>query len=740
MSYQQPAEPLGLMAVVRNSINVLFKWKWTASAFFLLMAGGVALYSFLAPPVFTAVGRVWIEEQPNVLPFEDVQSFDPSSYLSSQAALLKSPTLAAETIEKLKLYQNPIFAGELGRSKGAVQPSDPGFRGQLVEEFLECTTVLPVIGTRLVQVEFVSRDARFAADTLNALFDGFIDMIVRQRYRVSEQATEFLGAQIASVRADIETGEKNLSRMGSAQNILPLSATEAPTVTRLADLNRVLTEATIERIRKLDYYNQIRTAALGDIPDALTTPGIQRLREQYSTITREYAKGLVNLRPEYPEMRRLKSELDAARSELEKATESLVVAAYSDYQSSINKEQSLQRLLDAQKSETFKINNNSIIYNSLRIELENKKRLLESLVQRKSETDLTSRLSGNAVNVWIVDQAALPIHPTSPNKRKNLLIGLLFGLVGGVGLALFLEYLNDMVRTSRDVARLTGLPTLGSIPSFDREARPRGPKSEFQRLGDIIGGKGGLRQPAGARKKDSLRRSRPKAGSADIELIAAFEPRSIQAESYRSIRTTLLVSCPPGKIRTILFTSPLAREGKSATISNLGVILAEANKRVVIVDTDLRKPKQNKIFEQDNTEGLSRYLSSQATVSDILRPTPFPNLSLISSGPIPAYPIELLTSEKMSELIAYLNQNFDYVLFDTPPILAVSDALAMGPMVDAVIFICRGGHTPSPALRQAKQKIDQHKLKCLGVILNGVDLIAQDGYYARQYYHYSSPT
>ena len=228
-------------------------------------------------------------------------------------------------------------------------------------------------------------------------------------------------------------------------------------------------------------------------------------------------------------------------------------------------------------------------------------------------------------------------------------------------------------------------------------------------------------------------------GKNKIELIAARESQSIQAESYRSIRTTLLVSSPPGKIKTILFTSPLAREGKSSTVSNLGVTLAESSKRVVIVDSDLRKPKQARIFGSGsaNGPGLSRYLSSHIEPAEIVKPTEIPNLHLITSGPLPANPIELLTSEKMDALIAYLKRSFDFVLLDTPPLLAVSDALAMGPMADAIILVARGGQTPIQAIKQAKQKLDSHKLKCLGVILNGVDLVEQDGYYAHEYYHYS---
>jgi len=226
-----------------------------------------------------------------------------------------------------------------------------------------------------------------------------------------------------------------------------------------------------------------------------------------------------------------------------------------------------------------------------------------------------------------------------------------------------------------------------------------------------------------------------------IDLISSREPQSIQAESYRSIRTTLLVSSPPGRIKTILFTSPLAKEGKSSTISNLGITLAESAKRVIIVDSDLRKPRQGRIFGNHSAsgQGLSRFLSANMEPEEIIRPTEVTNLHLITSGPLPANPIELLTSDKMDLLVSYLRQNFDFVLFDAPPILAVSDALAMGPMADAIILVARGGQTPVPALKQAKQKLDAHKLKCLGVILNGVDLLEQDGYYARQYYHYSKP-
>ena len=613
-------------------------------------------------------------------------------------------------------------------------------------------SVSSVERTRLVDVSFSNRNPKLAADILNALFDGYIDMIVSKRYAASEQATAFLNTQIAGLRTEIEEKERELNKYGSEKDILPLTAAEAPTVSRIGEVNSALTAATLDRVNKLSAYNQLKAAPLGEIPNAPEGSLIQRLREQYINLSRDYATRLTTVRPEFPAMQRLKSELDAATEALQNETQNLIRNAYNDYQNALVKEQSLQRLLNVQKNEAYRANSNSVVYNSLRIELDNKKSLLESLSKRQSETDVSSRLKGlEALNVWIVDKADYPLRPAFPNKRKNVLMGFLFGLAGGIGLALGLEFLNHTVKTSKDVASSIGVPTLGTIPAFEAESKPKGPKAEFAKLISMLKGKGERKEAKVSRREDDrrVRFLKPNGAEVDsvgngmrgskIELIATREPQSIQAESYRSIRTTLLVSSPPGKIKTILFTSPLAREGKSSTVSNMGITLAEAGKRVVIIDSDLRKPKQARIFgiSSGNGPGLSRYLSSHIEPADVVKPTEIPNLQLITSGPLPANPIELLTSEKMDTLIAYLKRSFDFVLFDTPPLLAVSDALAMGPMADAIILVARGGLTPIPALKQAKQKLDAHKLKCLGVILNGVDLVEQDGYYARQYYNYS---
>lgn len=750
----------GLLTQAQHYWRILLKWKWMIAILVAVTVAGTVIYSLNLTPIYVSSGSVWIEDDPNILPFEEVQSFSAGKNMQSHARLLRSKSLAADTIDKLKLYENPAFAGQPGENGTRPDPGDPAFRERLIQRFLGQVSVSASEKTRLIDVSFSSPSPKLAMDALNALFDGYIDMIVRKRYAASEQAAEFLTTQIGELRTEIATKETELSKYGSEKDILPISAAEAPTVSRLSEVNSALTSATMDKINKLNTYNQLRAAPLGEIPDAPGGSLVQRLREQYISLSRQYATRLATVRPEYPEMKRLKSELDAATEALQNETQNLIRSAYGEYQAALAREQSYQRLLNDLKNEAYKASSSSVIYNSLRIELENKKSLLESLAKRRSEMDVSSQLKGlEGLNVWIVDKADFPLGAAFPNKRKNVLMGLLVGLAGGIGLALGTEYLNNTVKTSKDVAAATGLPTIGAIPAFEEDARAKSPLAEFRRMIAMLKGKSrrekekpGKKRKGGGlgrrRKNDTpawLQKVRAERGEAEvtnhgaIHLIASKEPNSIQAESFRSIRTTLLVSSPPGKIKSIAITSPLAQEGKSTVISNLGIALAQSNKQVVIIDSDLRKPKQSAIFglgRAGSDSGLTGYLSSQITEADILKPTDFANLFVITCGPTPANPIELLTSERMDTLVSALKKNFDFILLDTPPVLAVSDTLAMGPMLDAVILVARGGETPIPALKQAKLKLDTHKLKCLGVILNGVDLVEQDGYYAKQYYDY----
>jgi len=689
----------------REYWRVALKRRWTVISFAATVLAVVGLYSFLAPPTYTAMGTLLIEREPNILSFEEIfqiETFN-DDYFQTQYKLLQSRTLAEDTIDRLKLYENAAFAGKVKTGKEGGGWTDPVLRSRLVEAFQGRLGVKPISQTRLVEVSFKARDPKFAAEVLNGLFDAYIDMNVQKKFQATEQATEFLTSQITSIRGEIDRDERKLQEYGAEKNIIALSNTETTVVEKLGELNKALTAAQIDMIQKETYYNEIRMASPDKIPEAIKNPLILKLREDYARMNREYTKKQETFLPDYPEMKRLKTELDAAKIALETETGVLIKGAYSDYQAALQQYRSLDGVFNRQKQDAIQMNSNAILYNSLKIEVANRKTLLENLMRRQSETGVSARLKGlRTSNIWIVDRAEVPIDPSSPKKKRNLVLALMLGLFGGLGLAFLFERLDNSVKSFEDVEKYAGLASLGMVPAF----RPNGE------------GGGGDDMPH------------------SIELVTHFAPKSTYSENYRSIRTTLLLSMPDSKLKTIVVTSALPREGKTATVSNLGVALAQAGKNVVIVDADLRKPRQNRIFKLKGRSGLVNYLAAGASLGDVIQATAIPKLYVVAAGPVPPNPVELLGSEKMAALLDELRRNFDFVLLDTPPTLAVSDAVVMGPHLDGAILVVRGGQTSRDALRSAREMLDKHKIRTVGVIINDVRVRDYNYYYMGRYYKY----
>lgn len=702
-----------------NYWQVIVKRKWTIIASALTVLAVVTAYSFMVRPVYTAEGTILIEREPNILSFDEmfqIESFN-DDYFQTQYKLLQSRALADETIDRLKLYENPKFVGRMKNVKGKDFKSDSVIRGDLFEAFSARLRVNPVRQTRLVTVSFKDSDPKFAAEVLNTLFNAFIDMNVETKYEATKQASDFLINQIDTIRGEIEENEKKLQAYGAEKNIIALSDKETTVLETLGGFNKALTDAHIDLIQKETYYNEIKSASPDFIPEAINNALIQRLREDYARLSRDYEKKKEIRLPDYPEMKRLKAELEAAKTDLEYQTQSIIRSAYSDYQSALRKFQSLGAAFNKQKEEAIQLNSSAITYNSLKMETDNKKSLLESLLKRQSETGVSARLKGlRTSNVRIVDKASVPAHPSSPKKKLNIALALLIGLFGGLGLAFFFEYLDDSIKGIEDVERISGFPTLGVVPAF---------------------GRAGLK-PGYGEYAESPAAARPAKGELkSIELIAYKSPHSSYAENYRTIRTALLLSAPEAHLKTIIVTSPLAREGKSTTLSNLAITLAQAGKQVVIIDADLRNPSQHKIFKIPNQQGLTNYLTGGAKLDAVFKPTDIPHLILANAGPVPPNPMELLGSNPMSEFLDRLKKNVDYILVDTPPLLAVSDAMVLGSMVDRAILVIEGGKTPREALRRSREKLEMHRIKCLGVIINNVRMKESDHYFASHYYkHY----
>lgn len=725
-NYVEPQELETAEIDLRKYIEIFYRRRWTIISLIIISAALSLIVSFVTRPVYKARGTVMIEKEPNILSFEDIFQIETfrDDYFQTQYKLLQSRSLADRTIERLKLWEKKEFSGGKNITGGDLK--NPVFRQKLVDSFLSRLEVKPIRMTRLVEVAFKAHDPVLASDCVNALFDSFVDMNIEARYETTEQATEFLSQQIAELKKEISQKEQELQNYGQEKDIVILSDKETTMLDKISELNKALTEAQIERVNKESYYNGIKNASPDFIPEAMSNPLIQRLREEYLKLNREYAKMQEKFQPEYPEMQRLKAELDTARDLLKNETQRLVQAAYADYQAALKKESSLKELFEQQKEEAFRLNSNAILYNSLKIELENRKNLLESLLKRQSETGVSARLKGlRTSNIRIVDRADIPLRPDSPRKFRNLLLALFLGLFGGLGLALVMEYLDNTIKSAQDVERYSGWPTLGVVPIFDQDAKLNGHYYAYRSAEDEVGRRQKKEEKAGTEKEPR-----------SIELISHFAPDSPFAESYRSLRTALLLSGPLSSLKSLIITSPLPNEGKSVTISNLAVSLAQMEKKVLLVDADLRRPKQHRIFNLKNHDGLSNYLAMGLELKKLIKTTLVPSLYFINSGPIPPNPAELLGSDRMRELLEKLRGSFDFILIDTPPVLSVTDSRVLGKMVDGLILVVQADRTPKEALRQTRDIIDLLQLKSFGVVINALNLDNR-GYYNRYYYrHY----
>lgn len=741
--------------------------KGTVLSFTLAVFAIGAFWTFIQRPVYTAKSTILIEKELNILSFEQVFQVESlrDDFYQTQYKLLESRTLAESVVDKLKLWESEEFMGRFGSGRKPVDPHDSVFRDSLVNEFMRRLDIKPVRTTRLVDVSFGAHDPKTAAECANSLVDAFIEFNINMKYAATEQASEFLSEQIKSLQSDIETKEKQLQQLEADANIIALSDKETTVIDRLGELNRALTEAQIERVKKEAVWNELKNASADYIPEAVNNPLIQRLREDYVKLKREYEKMQERFQPDYPELQRLKVELEAARNSLEDETQNLAKSAYSEYQTALKKEGSLDVVFNTQKQAAFKMNSSAVLYNGLKIEIQNKKNLLDSLLRRESETGVEARLKGlRTSNIRIVDRARVPVRPSKPNKKMNLALALVLGLFGGVGLAFVFELLDTSVKTAQDVEKYSGLPTLGIVPRFSLDGTKKGyyisgggnkkrlkapddrpldkPESGSEGFVVEIGSDGGPVAGAGEdRTAEGSRKGKPaeKAGEdglRTIELVPWYFPKSRLAEKYRSIRTALLLSSADKPIKSIAVTSAMPGEGKTVTVANLGVTLAQSGKTVLLVDSDLRRPRLHRVFGIKNTFGLTSYLADSVEFKKVVKSTMVPGLFLVNAGPLPPNPAELLGSDKMERLIRMLEEECDYLLFDLPPMLEISDALVLGAKVDGMILIVQGDKTSRESLRTAREKMEMLKVRSLGVIINNIKAPAADGYYYKDYNRY----
>jgi polysaccharide biosynthesis transport protein len=713
----------------------------------VVMAFSVVRYA-MSPKLYRATTILQIERRPGSAaamqqPAQYDDWMEAQYFYPTQYRLLQSRGLAERVVKNLRLGDDPVFNPSRGRLVGTSSPAavtaadDDAAIAGLAYGVLGGLAVISVRNTSLVEVSYVSTNPELAARIANGVADAYIDWGVETRFATVGRASSFLSSQIEGLKQEIQDKEAQLQAYSRRSDIVALDPSSNVTLQRLEALNKDYIGALSERIGKEAQYKELVNSPDDIVADTVSGGLVAQLRSDQLKLEREYATKLNTYKPEWPAMQELKAQIDRGRQHMASVTQEMVAkareSAKAEYQGALRREQALTAELSRQKGEAMSFNSAAVEYNNLKVEVSTRRSLLDELVRKQSETEVTSRLKGTRdSNVVVVDRALVPGAPYLPSLFRSLTLGLMLGLGLGLGAVFFLEYLDRTIKTSEDVARILNLPVLGVIPDIYISHSRQGYGSRIHGYSSYYYG----RRQRGATKPRKTRTDR-KGGSdsadVQVELASHEQPRLAVSEAYRSLRTALLLSTAH-HLKSIVITSAVPGEGKTTTATNLAVVLAQLGKQVLLVDADLRKPRLHEIFGKSNRVGLVNFLTGGADEAAVMLPTKINQLHVTPAGPMPPNPSELLSSEKMVDFTALAYQRFDYVIFDTPPALPVTDATVLGSMSDGVVLCVGSGLVMREDARSCRQRLQLSEVRVLGVALNLFR--EQLGYRGRRYQRY----
>jgi polysaccharide biosynthesis transport protein len=731
-SYSAQSDVIGAQEVhLTDYVKVLYKRRWTAITAFLLVVGSVTVYTFTATPIFEAKTRLLIEtEERNVVNFKQVVDEDQTKadYYQTQYNILQSRALARRTLEQLKLWdkapfgavdERPSFgkwllggpAAVVGLFKKAPEAPAPNqvpdagetaAQSKAIDTFLLHLTVAPIRNSRLVDVKYQLPDPALATSIVNTLAKNYIEQNLEYKFTASKDASDWLGARLAEERKAVEAAEAKLQAYREQNDAISLTDRENITVQKLSDLNAALTRAKTERIQKQSAYQQLEQlqadpAKLDTFPAILANTFIQQQKGELAELQRQQAQLSEKYGDKHPEIIKLKSAIQVAQAKLSGEIGKVVQSVRGEYQAALSQENSLTAALSQQKGEALTMNRKAIDYGVLERDVESSKQIYNSLLQRAKETGVSGELKSS--NIRVVDAAEQPRHQISPRTALNELIALLTGTLLAAGLAFFFEYMDSRIKTPDEIRTHLGLAHLGMLPAMDQ--------------------------------KDGK-----------YPLLSGGVPANF-SEAFRALRTNVLFSSAEEGARALVITSTGPGEGKSMVASNLAISLAQAGQRVLLIDADMRKPKVNEIFGFKQEPGLSNVLVGSSKASEAVRKTAVSGLWVMGAGRIPPNPAELIGSQRCREFVTSLKQHFDWVILDTPPVMAVTDAVIAANYVSGVVFVVGAEMTSRHAARTAIDQLTNGRARFVGVVLNRVALERNayyySSYYRREYGQYYQP-
>jgi polysaccharide biosynthesis transport protein len=714
-------------SAIGDSFRVLVKRKWLILGCLVTIFSVVAIASLRLPKIYEANGTIEINKPDASLNFQNsatfsLDYFDPTE-LETDMKILQSDLLALQVIRELNLDKQSEFSGSapsapppsLDLAPDTLQ-SDPARASSMIGDFKGNLRVNLSPNTRIIEVHYRSLDPQMAASVVNTLMQTYVENNFKARFDSTMQASDWLQKQLVDLQMKVETSQEKLVRYQKEHEILGIDEKQNITMAKLDELNKQLTSAESER---MDKEALVRLVESGDADAIASNVGgsdeagptsqsasqlLDNLRTKQADIKILAADLSTQFGPSYPKLTQLNNQLKEVDAQIQAEMKKVASRVRGEYTTALQRENMLHDAFEKQKQEANKLNESAIEYTLLKRDVETNRTLYEGLLQKLKEAGVSAGLKSN--NYRIVDSARPPTGPIEPNIPRNLMFALVLGLASGVGLAFLLEGLDNTVRTTEQAQLISGLPSLGMIPLGSKSAR-EGPNPK--RL--VI-----------ASSKEA------------VELVTQARPQSQMAESYRALRTSLLLSNLGAPPKVIMVTSALPQEGKTTTSMNTAVVLAQKGVRVLLIDADLRRPSVHKNLGMGPHTGLSNVLTGSTTLEEaIVRTSILPNLDVLAAGTPPPNPAELLASANMRDMLAQLRKQYDHIVIDTPPSLSVTDSVVLSPSADAVVLVIRSSQTTKTALRRSRDILAQVNAKVVGVLLNAVDLSSPDYYY---YYEY----
>jgi capsular exopolysaccharide synthesis family protein len=716
---------------LRDYLSVVLKRRYLVAAATLAVLSVSVVQTLLETPQYRASALIQIDwGKINLVQdviVEDVGASIGILYMTEEK-IMQSRPLAERIVRDLKLWEHPVFGGATAAEAAADQEK---LVKRTASAMLSMMRISHVTDTQLIEITFQTPDPELSAQLANALVHNYILFTAENDSGVARDTLSFIREKIEDLQKSILEKERLLRDYNRGKHMLAVDKGDPGAVSeRVEEHRRQLAQAEAERAAAEAHYRSLSRARPEDLPEVQASARVQGLREKESALREQYAELGAKYKPEWPEMQRLAAKLAEVRESVDHALREeagkAIAGARVNFETARERERLLEEALQEQSQEARDLLVVSADYDQVRSELENEREILQGLLRRASETGLSADLrEQQPAKVRIVQGAEVPGGPFSPNVPMSAMMGALLGCCLGIGLAFVLDYADSTLRGAEDVKRCVSLPCLGMIPRYGTDPFP-----VAQRM-----------LPPLRSKALPARTTDPSNGHGTSYLPTLYDERQhlqdnreILNERLKFLRGSLLLSTPGSMPKTILITSPEKGAGKSFVSCNLGLALVQLNKRVLLVDSDLRNPRLHKVFSYHNRAGLTNVLTGQRKLNDgcVVR-TETPNLFLLMAGPKSPTPGELLASQAMEQVLESSARYFDFVVLDSAPLLPVFDTHALCTRADAVLLVARCGQTSRHEVRSSVELIEKINGKVTGVVLNDVDLKSQPGQYYGSY-------